>query len=404
MQSVRRVVVVSALGYFVDVLDLFLFNVVRQPSLRDLGVTSADSMLWGLRLLNAQMIGVLIGAFVWGMLGDRLGRLRALYGSILLYSLGTLANGLIGSVGAYAACRFLSGLGLAGELGAAVTLVSETLPQSQRGLGTTIVAGFGLCGGVVAAILAEHLPWRTCYIVGGLSGLLLLLLRVTLTEPALFVVATKQSVSRGSLRLLFASSRRRRLFGKLMLVGLPVWFIAGIVIAFSPEVAKALGTSGVTAARAVLCSYIGVAIGDLLCGLLSQLLRSRRRAMLFSLGFLATGLWLLLRQRELSVSAYYWAAFGLGLSTGYWAVLVTTAAEQFGTNLRATVTTTIPNLVRAVVIPLSLLYQRLLPSWGIIETVRWLGLGCVGLAVWAIWTLPESYHRELAFLEQEPSP
>lgn len=404
MQSVRRVVVVSALGYFVDILDLFLFNVVRQPSLRDLGVPSADSMLWGMRLLNAQMVGVLIGAFVWGMLGDRLGRLRALYGSILLYSLGTLGNGLVSSVWAYAVCRFVSGLGLAGELGAAITLVSETLPQKHRGLGTTIVAGFGLCGGVVAALLAEHLSWRTCYLVGGTAGLLLLLLRVTLTEPALYLVATRQTAARGSLRLLFSSSRRRRLFGKLMLVGLPVWFIAGIVIAFSPEVATALGTSGVTAARAVLCSYIGVAIGDLLCGLLSQLLRSRRRAMLISLGFLALGLCWLLAMRGLSMTGYYAAAFGLGLSTGYWAVLVTTAAEQFGTNLRATVTTTIPNLVRAVVIPLSLLYQRLVPSWGIIETVRWLGLGCVALALWAIWTLPESYHRELAFLEHEPSP
>lgn len=404
MHSVRRVVVVSALGYFVDILDLFLFNVVRQPSLRDLGVPSAESMLWGMRLLNAQMVGVLIGAFVWGMLGDRLGRLRALYGSILLYSLGTLANGLVGSVMAYAACRFVSGLGLAGELGAAITLVSETLPQKQRGLGTTIVAGFGLCGGVCAALLSEHLSWRTCYLVGGSAGLLLLILRVTMTEPTLFVVATQQPVRRGSLRLLFSSAHRRRLFFKLMLVGLPVWFIAGIVIAFSPEVATALGTSGVTAARAVLCSYIGVAIGDMLCGLLSQLLRSRRRAMLVSLGVLALGLCWLLAQRSLSVTAYYWAAFGLGLSTGYWAVLVTTAAEQFGTNLRATVTTTIPNLVRAVVIPLSLLYQRLVPSWGTIQTVRWLGLGCVALALWAIWTLPESYHRELAFLEQEPSP
>jgi putative MFS transporter len=401
MQRARRVVVVSALGYFVDILDLFLFNVVRQPSLRDLGVPVADSLMWGMRLLNVQMVGVLVGALVWGILGDRVGRLRALYGSILLYSIGTLANGLVGSVEAYAVCRLLAGLGLAGELGAAVTLVSETLPQRQRGLGTTLVAGFGLCGGIVAALLAESLSWRTCYLVGGGAGLLLLSLRLTLHEPALFVAARKESVRRGSLRLLFATASRRSRFGKLLLIGLPVWFVAGIVIAFSPELAASLGTPEVTAARAVLCSYLGVAIGDLLCGLLSQWLQSRRRAMMLSLSLLLIGLLALLHLRGLSPNGFYLLGFGLGVSTGYWAVLVTTAAEQFGTNLRATVTTSIPNLVRASVIPLSLLYQQLLPSLGTIETVRLIGLGTVALAALALWSLPETYHRELAFVERD---
>ena len=401
MQRARRVVVVSALGYFVDILDLFLFNVVRQPSLRDLGVASANSLQCGMRLMNAQMVGVLIGAFVWGILGDRLGRLRALYGSILLYSIGTMANGMVSSVEAYAVCRFLAGLGLAGELGAAVTLVSETLPQNRRGLGTTVVAGFGLCGGVVAALLAEYLSWRTCYFIGGGAGLILLSLRVTLTEPAVFIDSQQQAVKRGSLGLLLASASRRNRFLKLLLIGLPVWFVAGILIAFAPELATSLGTNGVTAARAVLYSYVGVAIGDLLCGLLSQYLRSRRRAMMLSLSVLVVGLVVLLRLRELSPAMYYVVCFGLGLSTGYWAVLVTTAAEQFGTNLRATVATTVPNLVRASVIPLSLLYQRMTPSLGTIETVRLLGLGCVALAVLALWSLPETYHRELAFLERD---
>ena len=282
------------------------------------------------------MVGVLIGAFVWGILGDRLGRLRALYGSILLYSIGTLANGMVGSVEAYAVCRFFAGLGLAGELGAAVTLVSETLPQNRRGLGTTLVAGFGLCGGVMAALLAEYLSWRTCYFVGGGAGLLLLSLRVTLTEPTLFVDAQQQSVRRGSLGLLLTSASRRGRFIRLLLIGLPVWFVAGILIAFAPELAASLGTPSVIASRAVLCSYVGVAIGDLLCGLLSQFLRSRRRAMMISLSLLVVALVVLLRLRGLSPTMYYVVCVGLGLSTGYWAVLVTTAAEQFGTNLRAT--------------------------------------------------------------------
>lgn len=401
MQRAFLVVVVAALGYFVDILDLFLFNVVRQPSLRDLGVSPADSLFWGMRLLNAQMVGVLVGAFVFGTLGDRLGRLRALYGSILIYSVGTLLNGLVDSVETYSLCRLLAGFGLAGELGAAVTLVSETLPQSRRGLGTTLVAGFGLCGGVAAALLAEWLSWRTCYFVGGSAGLLLLLLRLSVAEPQMFVDVKQQSVRRGSLALLLATATRRRRFLQLLLIGLPVWFVAGIVIAFSPELSTALGTQGVTAARAVLISYIGVALGDLLCGVLSQVLKSRRRAMLWSLSLLLVLLLLLLRLHGLGLHGFYALCFGLGLSTGYWAVLVTTAAEQFGTNLRATVTTTVPNLVRASVIPLGLLYQQLVPTLGTVETVRWLGGLCVAVAVVSLWLLPETYHRELAFLEHE---
>ncbi|HND09120.1 MAG TPA: MFS transporter [Pseudomonadota bacterium] len=401
MQRAFLVVVVAALGYFVDILDLFLFNVVRQPSLRDLGVSPADSLFWGMRLLNAQMVGVLVGAFVFGTLGDRLGRLRALYGSILIYSVGTLLNGLVDSVETYALCRLLAGFGLAGELGAAVTLVSETLPQSRRGLGTTLVAGFGLCGGVAAALLAEWLSWRTCYFVGGSAGLLLLLLRLSVAEPQMFVDVKQQSVRRGSLALLLATATRRRRFLQLLLIGLPVWFVAGIVIAFSPELSTALGTQGVTAARAVLISYIGVALGDLLCGVLSQVLKSRRRAMLWSLSLLLVLLLLLLRLHGLGLHGFYALCFGLGLSTGYWAVLVTTAAEQFGTNLRATVTTTVPNLVRASVIPLGLLYQQLVPTLGTVGSVRWLGGLCVAVAVVSLWLLPETYHRELAFLEHE---
>lgn len=401
MQRAFLVVVVAALGYFVDILDLFLFNVVRQPSLRDLGVSPADSLFWGMRLLNAQMVGVLVGAFVFGTLGDRLGRLRALYGSILIYSVGTLLNGLVDSVETYALCRLLAGFGLAGELGAAVTLVSETLPQSRRGLGTTLVAGFGLCGGVAAALLAEWLSWRTCYFVGGSAGLLLLFLRLSVAEPQMFVDVKQQSVRRGSLALLLATATRRRRFLQLLLIGLPVWFVAGIVIAFSPELSTALGTQGVTAARAVLISYIGVALGDLLCGVLSQVLKSRRRAMLWSLSLLLVLLLLLLRLHGLGLHGFYALCFGLGLSTGYWAVLVTTAAEQFGTNLRATVTTTVPNLVRASVIPLGLLYQQLVPTLGTVGSVRWLGGLCVAVAMVSLWLLPETYHRELAFLEHE---
>lgn len=402
MQRSSRVVVVSALGYFVDVLDLFLFNAVRQSSLRDLGVSLADSLPWGMRLLNVQMAGVLVGAFVWGILGDRLGRLRALYGSILLYSLGTLANGLVDSVEAYAVCRFVAGFGLAGELGSAIALVCETLPQEKRGLGTTLVAGFGLCGGMCAAVLAEFLSWRACYFVGGAAGLSLLLLRTSIPESALFLSALRRATKKGSLRLLFSTSSRRGRFAKLLLVGLPVWFVAGLVIAFSPELATALGTPSILAARSVFFSYLGVALGDVLCGVLSQRLRSRRAAMLLFL-VLLLGLFLALLQLDRpGPRAFYAMCFALGISTGYWAVLVTTAAESFGTNLRATVATTIPNLVRGATIPLTFLYQHLFPTLGIGSALRLLGVSVCVLAVGALWQLPETYHAELDYLDEEP--
>lgn len=399
MKRAPYVVMVSAFGYFVDVLDLFLFNAVRQKSLIDLGINAADSLNVGMRLLNIQMIGLLLGAFVFGCLGDRLGRSRALCGSILVYSAGTFLNGWVDSVFAYGLCRFISGFGLAGELGAAITMVSETLPQKTRGLGTTLVASFGLGGGVCAAVLAESVSWRTCYLVGGLAGFGLLFFRLSASETALFRVSERRPEPKGSLRLLFRNSLSARRFVRPLFIGAPVWFVAGIVIAFSPELGAALGTPSIVAARAVLVSYLGVALGDVGCGLLSQRLQSRRRAMLLFLCVLPLVLWFLTTTRGPNPSAFYWLCFFLGVSTGYWAVLLTTAAEQFGTNLRATVATTTPNLVRAATIPLTLLFRWLQPIFGTVATVQILGFGTVALALLGLRALPETFHRSLDFFE-----
>ncbi len=412
---VLRVVAVSALGYFVDIFDLFLFSVLRVPSLLGVGVAKEHFLSAGAALLNWQMLGLLLGSVVWGVLGDRQGRVRALYGSILLYSLATLANAMVASFPAYAACRFLAGLGLGGELGAAVTLVSESLPTARRGLGTMAVAGFGLCGGVAAAGLGELVSWRTCYAIGGGLGLLLLALRVQLVESPLFgsleAGAAARPERRGSLLLLLRSPRRRRTYLRLVLVGLPIWFVAGILMVFSPELGRALGVPNVTAARAVLISYLGVALGDFLCGGLSQLLGSRKRAIAVFLGLLCAGLVLFFSASEVLTERFYGICFGLGLGTGYWAVLVTCAAEQFGTNLRATVATTVPNMIRATVIPLSfafqLLFRRLEPisnrlgkDHGLIEAGMVLGAACILLALWALHGLDETYGRELDFQER----
>lgn len=402
----RRVVGLAALGYFIDILDLFLFSVLRIPSLSGLGVPSAEYLRAGVMLQNWQLGGLLLGSFVWGTLGDRRGRVRALYGSLLLYSLATLGNAAVSTLPGYAACRFLAGLGLAGELGAAITLVSETLPTARRGLGTTLVAGCGLCGGIAAAGLAVLLPWRSCYVVGGASGLVLLALRVQLLEPELFRRA-ESARGRGSLLLLFRRPARALAYGRLILIGLPIWFVAGILMLLSPEFAAALGVggagpgaaAGVTAAKAVLYSYIGAALGDFGCGLLSQKLRSRKRALFLSLLAVLGGILLYLHAAGLSPAGFYLVCFLVGLTTGYWAVLITAAAEHFGTNLRATVTTSVPNLVRAGVIPISLLFQWLHPRLGLVRAATGLGVGLVALALLALFGLRETYSRELDFVE-----
>lgn len=404
------VVAVSALGYFVDVLDLFLFNVFRIPSLHDLGVGPDRLLSVGANLINIQMLGLLVGAFVWGVWGDRQGRVRALYGSILLYSLATLANSMVSSLPAYALCRLVAGFGLAGELGAAIALVSETLPQHRRGLGTALVAGLGLCGGMAAALLAELVTWRTAYVIGGLCGLGLLLLRVRLRESALFhaVKAHAQTpaespasppIQLGSLRLLFASTQRRGIYLRLVLLGLPVWFVAGILMVFSPELARALDVPGVTAGRCILFSYLGTALGDVGSGLLSQAMASRKRALLLFLLLVIGTVSAFLHAHGFSARGLYALCFALGISTGYWAVLVTTAAEHFGTNLRATVSTTIPNVVRASIIPLNLAFSALLPRLGIRAAALWLGATCVLLALWSLRGLRETFTRDLNFHE-----
>src|SRR6185312_6239212 len=172
-------VIVGALGYFVDIYDLLLFNIIRLPSLRSLGLTADEADKRGLTILSIQMGGLLIGGIIWGILGDKKGRLRVLFASIILYSLGSIANGMVHTVTQYEVARFITGLGLAGELGAGITLVSELMPKEKRGISTAWVAGIGLTGAVFAFLIkywfvgADGAGWRTCYYIGGGLGFLL---------------------------------------------------------------------------------------------------------------------------------------------------------------------------------------------------------------------------------------
>jgi MFS family permease len=394
-------VIVSALGYFVDIYDLVLFSIVRVASLRDLGVAEADLLSVGIRLLNMQMTGMLIGGIVWGILGDKLGRVSVLFGSILMYSLANIANGLISSVDAYAWLRLVAGIGLAGELGAAITLVSESLPKESRGIGTSIVAGVGVSGALLAATIGKHFPWQFAYIAGGSLGLLLLILRVKMLESGMFSQMRDDSdIRRGDIRMLFTNLERFGRYMDCILIGIPLWFVIGILVTFSPEICKALGATGVVSAGdGIFWAYTGLVVGDIGSGLVSQWLKSRKATLwIFQIASAALIL-LFLFSTNMSPNYYYFLCFMLGCAVGYWAIFVTVAAEQFGTNLRATVATTVPNFVRGSVVIITTAFTALQAKVGIVQSALTVGMVCVAIGLFALKRLKESFGKDLNWLE-----
>ena len=403
-RGVRLAVLVAALGYFVDIYDLILFGVVRKPSLAALGVDPNDTaamLAQGERLLNYQMGGLLLGGVLWGVLGDKRGRLSVLFGSIITYSLANIANAFVQDLDQYAALRLVAGIGLAGELGAGITLVSEIMHREGRGWGTTIVATVGICGGVVAALVGGAVDWRTAYLIGGGLGLALLVLRIGVRESPMFAATRAQtSVARGDLGALVRSWQRLRRYLAVILVGVPIWYAVGILIFFSPELGKALGMTELPVpGRALLWCYAGLAVGDLGSGALSQVLRSRRKALAIFLGLTAVSVALYFTVAPRSLATFYAVCGVLGLATGYWAVFITSAAEQFGTNLRATVTTTAPNFVRGAVVPMTLIYKELRGAVGIVEGAIVVGAAALALGALALWLLDETYGKDLDYVE-----
>ena len=403
-------VVVAALGYFVDIYDLILFSIVRVKSLGDLGVIGkAGLKAQGEYLITMQMGGMLLGGILWGVLGDKKGRLSVLFGSILLYSLANIANGFVQTLDQYAWLRLIAGIGLAGELGAGITLVSESLPPEKRGYGTMLVATVGVSGALLAYFVGERLGWRNAYFVGGGLGLALLGLRAGVFESGMFrAVVAAPGVARGNFLSLFTQPVRLGKYLRCLLIGVPLWFVVGILITFAPEFGEALGVqipagaAPLSAGLAVFWCYFGLVFGDLASGLLSQLLRSRNRALQIFLvlcgGMIAVYLFGL---KGASPTAFYGVCFALGLSVGFWALFVTVAAEQFGTNLRATVATTAPNFARGSVVLLVPAFR-----WaeahlgGRLPGAAALGAVALLVAFWAVSTLPESFGKELDYVEE----
>jgi putative MFS transporter len=396
-------VIVGALGYFVDIYDLILFGVVRVPSLKSLGCAPDQLVVQGTWLINVQMAGMLLGGLAWGLLGDWRGRLNLLFGSIILYSLANIANGFVHDLNGYTICRFLAGFGLAGELGGSITLVSEVLPRQLRGYGTMMVSAIGVLGAVVAGTMGLAFDWHTMYFIGGGLGLVLLALRLLVRESGLYekMARTNQPTFASQILQLIAPKRIGRYLA-CILVGLPCWYVIGLVILFSPEFAKALGATGpVAAGTSVAASYAGICCGDLLSGLLSQLIGRRKIALFVFLALTLILINIFFFLQHPTPMTVYVLMFFIGIAVGYWAIFVTVAAEHFGTNVRATVTTTVPNFARGFVIPVTLLYNYLKPHYGVLNSglaVGWiaLALGFIGL-----FGLRETFSDELDYLESD---
>ncbi len=396
----KPAVIVAALGYFVDIYDLLLFNIVRIPSLQSLGLKGQELQM-GAYLHNTQMTGMVVGGILWGVLGDKRGRLSVLFGSIILYSAANLLNAFVVNFQQYAMLRFFAGVGLAGELGAGVTLVAETLPKDLRGYGTTIVATVGVLGAVLAGIIGDIFDWRVCYMIGGGLGFLLLLLRIGVHESGMFSeLKSKDAVARGNFWMLFSSKPRFFRYLRCILIGVPVWYVIGILVAFAPEFAKVLGATGeVRASKSILFCYAGLSLGDFASGYLSQLLKSRLKPVAIFIGICVLFILIYFNARGFSPEAIYALCFGLGFGTGYWAVLVTIGVEQFGTNLRATAGTTIPNFVRGSLVPVSLSFLFMKSSLGLIGSAAVTGSVVIAVALFSLRGLRETFHQDLDFYE-----
>jgi MFS transporter, putative metabolite:H+ symporter len=420
-KQVIQLVTVAALGYFVDIYDLVLFGVVKAESLTQLmmGASTEQIASTGKFLFNMQMLGMLIGGLLWGILGDKKGRLKVLFGSILMYSAANLANAFVTDITTYAVIRVIAGIGLAGELGAGITLVSEMMSKEKRGYGTMIIVTFGALGAVVASLIGAEgkqvgdwlsqlfnrpfANWQVAYIIGGAMGFALLLLRVGTLESAFFKNAQHEtSIRKGDIKLIFTKKTNLIKYIHCILIGIPIWYIIGLIVMNSADnFGPWLGIHNVVNGKAVMYAYLGLSFGDLISGILSQVLRSRKKVVQLYVAFtLLLTLVFLFGLKNVSLETYYFMCFLLGTGTGYWAIFVTIAAEQFGTNIRSTAANTIPNFVRGSVNIVTLVFGLLL-SLGLSDGIAALvvGVGCMSLALWSITQLKETFGTDLNYHE-----
>jgi MFS family permease len=400
-QSPFNIAVLAAgLGFFIDAFDLFLFNVYRIPSLIDLGIRGDDLTKVGEHLLSVQMWGMMAGGILTGVLADKKGRVAALYGSIILYSLANIVNGFVHDIDSYAIIRFLAGMGLAGELGAGITLVGDSMPAEKRGYGTIMVATLGALGAVTAGLAGDFLPWRQAFITAGSAGFLLLLFRMKSMETGMYLESQKSDKPKGSLIQLFRSPQRAFRYFACILMGVPIWYSVGLLITLTPELAKLHELTGVKLSVCFILFQMGIASGDLSSGVFSQLLRSRKKIllsyMLLAIAATVAHFFTLYKGGNLALTSFF-----MGLGCGYLSVFVTSTSEHFGTNLRVTVTATVTNFMRGAVVVLIPLHQWFEKTF---QTSLTIGLMITGVLVWilaltSVSLLPDTYGRNMNFEE-----
>ncbi len=394
-------VLVAALGYFVDIYDLLLFQIVRVESLKDMGLSNAQVKSAGEFIISIQMIGLLIGGIIWGVMGDKKGRLSVLFGSIILYSIANIINGFVQTPNQYALTRFFAGIGLAGELGAGITLVSELVSKEKRGLSTSLVAGIGLTGAVAAYFISLNFDWRICYFIGGGLGFCLLLLRISVFESGMFSKIKQQQVQRGNFFMFFTNKLRFKKYMLAILIGLPTWYVIGILVAFSNDFGVAFGFSEeVSPKKSTMFAYVAIAIADVVVGLVSQWLGSRKKALFIFYILTIISIFFYFTQQNGNAAGMYVICAALGFSTGFWAIFVTMAAEQFGTNLRATAATTVPNMVRGALPLMLLLFKSLQSLTGDYITAGWItGAIVMAISLVAAWFTEETFGKDLNYVE-----
>ncbi|MBN8698237.1 MAG: MFS transporter [Chitinophagales bacterium] len=393
-------VIVAALGFFVDVFDLLLFGIVRKPSLRELGLSDEAILSEGELLLSVQMTGMMLGGIVWGILGDKKGRLKVLFGSILLYSIANIANGFVQTTGQYSIIRFIAGFGLAGELGAGITLTSEILAKEKRGLAATVIAVCGVLGGISAALLYSGIgDWRMLYFIGGGLGLALLILRIAVAESSMYDTVKKSSVQLGNFLQFFTSKERFNRYMRGILIGLPVWYIIGILVSFADQFGNRMGIAGVKPGDALMYQYIGLGLGDICAGLLSNAWKSRRKALFVFYAVTILFMILFFVQDHSSLAWFYFVCGGLGFGAGISVLYITTSAEQFGTNLRASASISITNMVRGFTPLMLLCFAQLRKLTDYVSAAWILGAVVMLIGIVALWFTEESFGKDLDFTE-----
>ena len=394
-------VVVAALGYFVDIYDLLLFQIVRVDSLKDMGLSIAQVKSEGEFTISVQMIGLLVGCIIWGIMGDKKGRLSVLFGFIVLYSIANIVNGFVQTPNQYALTRFFAGVGLAGELGAGITLVSELVSKEKRGISTSLVAGIGLTGAVVAYFISQNFHWRICYFIGGGLGFCLLLLRISVFESGMFSKVKLQQVQRGNFFMFFTNKLRFKKYMLAILIGLPTWYVIGILVAFSNDFGRAFGFSEeVMPKKSTMFAYVAIAVADVMVGFVSQWMRSRKKALFIFYILTVISIIFYFTQQSGTAAGMYVICAALGFSTGFWAIFVTMAAEQFGTNLRATAATTVPNMVRGALPLMLLLFKGLQSATGSYITAGWItGAIVMAISLTAAWFTEETFGKDLNYVE-----